>query len=61
MLFRSEEIPALNEPFDPELHNAIKQMEDDSFGENTVCQVLQKGYRLEGKVIRHAMVVVANP
>lgn len=56
-----EEIPALNEPFDPELHNAIKQMEDDSFGENTVCQVLQKGYRLEGKVIRHAMVVVANP
>lgn len=56
-----EEIPALNEPFDPELHNAIKQVEDEAFGENTVCQVLQKGYRMEGKILRHAMVVVANP
>ena len=55
------EIEALNAPFDPEFHHAIKQVEDDSFGENVVCQVLQKGYTLDGHVIRHAMVVVANP
>jgi len=57
----AKEIPALNEKFDPELHNAIKQVEDENFGENTVCEVLQKGYRLEDRIIRHAMVVVANP
>ena len=55
------EIEALNMPFNPEMHHAIKQVEDESFGENTVCQVLQKGYTLDGHVIRHAMVVVANP
>ena len=55
------EIEALNTPFDPEMHHAIKQVEDQAFGENTVCQVLQKGYTLDGHVIRHAMVVVANP
>lgn len=56
-----QEIEAMNQKFDPEVHNAIKQMEDEAFGENTICQVLQKGYRLEDRVIRHAMVVVANP
>ena len=56
-----EEIPALGEPFDPQIHNAVNQVEDENFGENTVCQVFQKGYRLGGRVIRHSMVVVANP
>lgn len=55
------EIPAQGEPFDPEVHNAINQVEDENFGDNTVCQVFQKGYQLGDKVIRHAMVVVANP
>lgn len=55
------EIEAFNQPFDPDFHNAINQIEDASFGENTVCQVLQKGYKLGEKVIRHSMVVVANP
>lgn len=55
------EIDALNKPFDPELHNAINQVEDPAFEDNTVCEVLQKGYMLGEKVIRHAMVVVANP
>lgn len=55
------EIEAEGKPFDPELHNAVSQKEDDSFGENTVCQVFQKGYRIGDRVIRHAMVVVANP
>ena len=56
-----EEIDALGKPFDPNLHNAVTQVEDENFGENTVSQVYQKGYKLGDKVIRHAMVVVANP
>ena len=55
------EIEAEGKPFDPILHNAVSQKEDDNFGENVVCQVFQKGYQLGDKVIRHAMVVVANP
>lgn len=57
----AEEIPAEGAPFDPNFHEAIQQVEDESFGENTVCRVLQKGYRLGDKVIRPARVVVANP
>ncbi len=56
-----KEIEALNKPFDPNFHNAVNQIEDENFGENTVCQVFQKGYMLGDKVIRCAMVVVANP
>ncbi len=55
------EIEALNCEFDPNVHNAVNQVEDENFGENTVCQVFQKGYKLGDKVIRCAMVVVANP
>lgn len=56
-----EEIEAEGKPFDPNLHNAVTQVEDENLGENTVSQVYQKGYKLGDKVIRHAMVVVANP
>lgn len=56
-----EEIEALGKEFDPNFHNAVSQVEDENFGENTVSQVYQKGYRLGDKVIRCAMVVVANP
>lgn len=56
-----EEIEAMNTTFNPELHNAVNQVEDENFGENTVCQVFQKGYKIGDKVIRHSMVVVANP
>ncbi len=55
------EIAAEGEPFDPNLHNAVSQKEDPDFGENTVCQVFQKGYAIGERIIRHAMVVVANP
>lgn len=55
------EIESLNQQFNPEIHNAINQVEDENFGENTICQVFQKGYKIGDKVIRHAMVVVANP
>ena len=54
------EIPSMGESFDPKVHNAIRQIEDESFGENIVCEVYQKGYRLGDRIIRHAMVSVAN-
>ncbi len=46
--------------FNPELHNAVMHMEDESLGENTIASVFQKGFRLGDKVIRFAMVQVAN-
>lgn len=46
--------------FDPQIHNAVMHIEDEAFGENTVAEVLQKGYRLGDKVVRHALVKVAN-
>lgn len=49
-----------NEPFNPDLHNAVMHIEDESLGENVVAQVLQKGYKIGDKVIRFAMVQVAN-
>ncbi len=51
---------APGDPFDPELHNAVSKIEDDSLGENCIAQVYQKGYQLGQTVVRHAMVVVAN-
>lgn len=56
-----EEIEAEGKPFDPNFHHAVSQVEDENFGENTVCKVFQKGYKLGSKVIRCAMVSVANP
>ncbi|HHW45678.1 MAG TPA: nucleotide exchange factor GrpE [Clostridiales bacterium] len=54
------EIQAEGQQFNPELHEAVMHIEDDSFGENTVVKVLQKGYKVGGTVIRPAMVQVAN-
>ena len=48
------------EEFDPNLHNAVMHIDDDSFGENTICQVFQKGFKIGDKVVRFAMVQVAN-
>lgn len=55
-----EEIPALGEPFDPAVHNAVMHVEDENAGENTVVDVFQAGFKLGEKVIRFAMVKVAN-
>jgi len=55
-----QEIEALNKPFDPNLHNAIKQVENEEFESNVICDVFQKGYKLGDRVIRHAMVSVNN-
>ena len=54
------EIPALGQPFDPEKHNAVMHAEDESAGENTVVEVFQKGFMIGDKVLRFAMVKVAN-
>ena len=55
-----EEIPAQGQPFDPNVHNAVMHMEDEAFGENMVAEVFQAGFKLGEKVIRHALVKVAN-
>ena len=54
------EIAALGETFDPNLHNAVMHIEDENLGENTIAQVFQSGFKLGDKVIRFAMVQVAN-
>ena len=54
------EIEAKGQPFDPERMEAVMHIEDENFGENEVTQVFQAGFMLGGKVIRHAIVQVAN-
>ena len=55
-----EEIPAQGETFDPNVHNAVMHIDDEELGENVVAEVFQAGFRIGDKVIRHAMVKVAN-
>ena len=54
------EMGAEGESFDPAIHNAVMHIEDENLGENVIVQVLQKGYKIGEKVVRHAMVQVAN-
>ena len=54
------EIDAVGGKFDPNLHNAVMHVEDDEHGEGEVVEVLQKGYMCGDKVLRYAMVKVAN-
>lgn len=54
------EIDALGQTFDPNLHNAVMHVEDSSVGESTVVEVFQSGFMMGEKVIRFAMVKVAN-
>ena len=53
-------IEAVGQPFDPELHNAVMHVEDDTVGENVVVEEFQKGYKYRDSVLRHSMVKVAN-
>lgn len=53
-------IEAVGKPFDPNFHNAVMHIEDESFGENIVAMELQKGYTYRDTVVRHSMVQVAN-
>lgn len=54
------EIEAQGAPFDPEKMEAVMHIDDESLGENEVAQVFQAGFEMNGKVIRHAIVQVAN-
>ena len=55
-----EEIEALNSTFDPNFHEAVMHVEDENYGEKEVTEVFRKGYKIGDKIIRHAMVKVAN-
>ncbi len=55
-----EEVPCLGQKFDPTLHNAVMHVDDAEKGENEIVEVFQKGFKLNDKVIRFAMVKVAN-
>ena len=58
--FGVEEIKTVGETFDPEVHEAVSSIQDETKGEKEVVQDFRKGYKIGTKVIRHAMVVVAN-
>lgn len=51
---------APGDAFDPNLHNAVMHIEDEALGENTIAQVFQKGFKIGDKIVRFAMVQVAN-
>ena len=53
-------IEAVGKDFDPNLHNAVMHVEDESVGENIVVEEFQKGYTYKDFVVRHSMVKVAN-
>ncbi len=55
-----EELDPMGQEFDPNLHNAIRQVEDGDFEENTVCEVYQKGYKLGDRLVRPAVVAVKS-
>lgn len=56
-----EIIDPTGKEFDPNVANAVNQIEDPNLGDNIVAQTFQKGYKIGDKIIRYAMVVVANP
>ena len=58
--FGVEEIKTVGETFDPEVHEAVSSIQDETKGEKEIVQEFRKGYKIKTKVIRHAMVVVAN-
>ena len=55
-----EEFGEVGDSFDPNAHNAVMHIENEELGENVIAQVFQKGFRIGDKVIRHAVVQVAN-
>ncbi len=55
-----EKIPALGETFDPNLHEAVMHIEDDSCAESVIVEEFETGYKYNDKVIRHSIVKVAN-
>ena len=58
--FGVEQIDPINQPFDPELHQAMSMQPRADVPANTVVAVVQKGYRLNGRLVRPAMVMVSQ-
>ena len=58
--FGVEEIKTVGETFDPEVHEAVSTIQDETKGEKEIVQEFRKGYKIGTKVVRHSMVVVAN-
>lgn len=57
---RIESYGKQGDAFDPNIHNAISKIDDENLGKNTIAQVFQTGYKIGDRIIRHAMVQVAN-
>jgi len=55
-----EEIPDVDHEFDPNMHNAVMHIDDESYGKNIIVEVFQKGFIINGRVVRYSMVKVAN-
>ncbi len=55
-----EKIPDLGETFDPDIHEAVMSIEDETKGEKEIVEVFRTGYRMKDKVVRHSLVKVAN-
>lgn len=55
-----QKIETVGQPFDPELHDAVSHVEDETLGEQTIKEEYRTGYKIGNKVIRHSMVIVAN-
>lgn len=55
-----KEIEGVGSTFNPEYHEAVSSVQDEALGEKEIKEVFRKGYKIENKVIRHSMVVVAN-
>jgi len=55
-----ERIPDLGETFDPDIHEAVMSVQDETKGEKEIVEVFRTGYKLKDKVVRHSLVKVAN-
>lgn len=55
-----EEVNPIGEEFDPNLHDALMQQPSDTVPENQIVQVLQKGYKVKGRILKHAKVIVSK-
>jgi len=55
-----EEIETVGKRFDPEFHEAVSHIQDETKGEQEIVQEYRKGYKIGNKVVRHSMVIVAN-
>lgn len=58
--FGVKQIESIGKTFDPELHEAVSMVQDETLGEKEIKEEYRKGYMLGDKVLRHAMVIVAN-